>query len=72
MAAKSPQCSPHACVQVFRQRIIQLETINVELEHRLEKQAKERMELEHEGAENEARWEMKRIDLIKARACLGL
>ena len=31
--------------QVFRQRIIQLETINVELEHRLEKQAKERMEV---------------------------
>ena len=32
-------------LQVFRQRIIQLESINVELEHRLEKQAKERMEV---------------------------
>jgi hypothetical protein len=34
-----------AQLQVFRQRIMQLETINVELEHRLEKQAKERMEV---------------------------
>ena len=41
-------CVLGSCVclcQVFRQRIIQLETINVELEHRLEKQAKERMEV---------------------------
>ena len=42
--------------QALQQQVNNLERINMDLEKRLERQAKERMEVEHECAEIDRRW----------------
>jgi predicted RNase H-like nuclease (RuvC/YqgF family) len=53
--------------QSQQRRIHELERINIDLERRLEQQARERMKLERESVENKRLWEAQHADI--GRVC---
>jgi hypothetical protein len=58
-----PPSLPPSYQQSQQRRIQELERINIDLERRLEQQARERMKLERESAENKRAWEAQHADI---------
>lgn len=55
-----------ATIEALQQQVATLERINVDLESRLERQARERIEVEHECAEIDRKWREKYNKLEKS------
>ena len=62
------QQTHHTHTQSQQRRIQELERINIDLERRLEQQARERMKIERESAENKRQWEGQHAEI--GRVCI--